>query len=1077
MGEPQPQEQILIPGVSAAVKALALTDLVDSTGLFARLGDRRAAEISARHERLARDLLLRCAGREIDKTDGFLALFDRAVDAVRFALAYHRGLAELGGQEGVELEARVGIHLGEVILRANPPEDVARGAKPIEIEGYAKPIAARVMALAKGRQTLLTRAAFDLARQAAAREPVADGQLRWLAHGAYALKGVAEPVEVFEVGETGFAPLRVPKSTAKARRAVAAGDEITLGWRPAPGLEIPRRPHWWLAEKLGEGGFGEVWRAAHEKTGESRVFKFCYQPDRLRSLQREVTLFRLLKESLGTRDDIARILDWNFDEAPYFLEVEYTEGGNLLEWVAEQGGPEAVPLATKLELVAQVAEALAAAHSVGVLHKDVKPSNVLVTTGRDGRPEVRLTDFGIGLVTDRQVLASRGITVFDLTEMVAESTGSGGGTHLYMAPELVEGRAATVQADVYALGVMLYQAVAGDFTRSLAPGWRRDVPDEILQEDIAALVDGRPERRMRDAQQVAERLRSVEERRARREAERREAELREAERRALERAHRRRKLALALAAASVAVLLVVSFLALQAIDARREAERRRGQAEGLVGFMVGDLREKLEPIGRLDILDEVGNQAIEYFEAVPVEDLSDEELFRRSETLRQIGEVRVNRGNLGSALAAYEESLSIAEILAARAADDRERLKGLGASHFGVGLVHWRQDELEAAEREFRAYLDVAGRLAALAPDEPEGQMEVAYAHSNLGSVHEARQSYEAALREYQASLEIRRRLVAADPVHGEWLAGLATAHNKVGSLLEQTGDLATAQDHYQADLEIQRRLLAATPDDLRLRRALSTAHSFLGNLSLSRGDLSAAEHHYGEALEILSDLVRHDPSNARWRRNHATVRARLGEILALRGDVDRALEETEAAVAVLVELVDHEPADVYWRGDLALLNRSLGELRTERAEPLKALEPLERAKALFRERLAESPEDAYLRQQLSQVETLLGVALQALGDTADARLRWRDAVAVLGPEVARSADPRTLDAWTRPLLHLGRNAEARTVLERLDRIGYRHPDLLRLRSSPSSSPDLPFPDPISPETRAGSGAHPSRRL
>ncbi|MGD2116546.1 MAG: protein kinase, partial [Acidobacteriota bacterium] len=646
---------------SARVKTLVVTDLVDSTRLFAELGDLKAGRLSVRHERMARDLLAECGGREIDKTDGFLILFDRAVDAVRFALGYHGRLAELSGAEGVELTARVGIHLGEVYERHNPPEDVARGAKPVEVEGFAKPVAARVMALAEARQTLLTRAAFDLARQGAASEPIRvdgmKGRLRWLAHGPYRLKGVDEPVEIFEVGVTGFAPLLVPKSTAKARRAVSGEDELTLGWRPAPGLEVPRRAHWILVERLGEGGFGEVWLGTHEKTGEKRVFKFCYRADHLRSLQREVTLFRLLKESLGTRDDIARIIEWNFDKAPYFLESEYTEGGNLLEWVAERGGIDRIPLATRLELIAQVADALAAAHSVGVLHKDVKPSNVLIREGARGAPSVRLTDFGIGLVTDRSALTDRGITVFDLTEMVAESTSTPGGTHLYMAPEVVEGRTPTVQADVYALGVMLYQFLVGDFSRSLAPGWRRDLDDDLLLEDISAMVDGHPERRLRNAQEVADRLRSLEERRAQRDAERRERAERKAERRALERAQRRRKLSAVIAAVATIVLAVVSTLAYQAIEAREEAEHRRAQAENLIGFMVGDLRKKLEPIGRLDVLDEVGDQALDYFDTVPADDLTDDEIYRRSQALYQIGEVRASQGDLAAALEAYRESL------------------------------------------------------------------------------------------------------------------------------------------------------------------------------------------------------------------------------------------------------------------------------------------------------------------------------------------------------------------------------------------------------------------------------------
>jgi serine/threonine-protein kinase len=104
-----------------------------------------------------------------------------------------------------------------------------------------------------------------------------------------------------------------------------------------------------MESKLGEGGFGEVWLARHAKTGEQRVFKFCFEAEHLRSLRREVTLFRLLKEELGERHDIARVLDWSFDEPPYYLESEYATGGSLIEWEDEQGGIDQVPLPRRLE--------------------------------------------------------------------------------------------------------------------------------------------------------------------------------------------------------------------------------------------------------------------------------------------------------------------------------------------------------------------------------------------------------------------------------------------------------------------------------------------------------------------------------------------------------------------------------------------------------------------------------------------------------------------------------------------------------------------------------------------------------
>ncbi|MCP3961743.1 MAG: hypothetical protein GY719_28205 [bacterium] len=170
---------------------------------------------------------------------------------------------------------------------------------------------------------------------------------RWLAHGTYLFKGVEEPVEIFEAGVDRFAPLTPPGETEKVRRQDHEG---ILGWRPAAGQMIEARPNWELERKLGEGGFGEVWLAIHPKTGDRRVFKFCFDGERLRGLQREITLFRLLKEELGDREDIARILDWNFDRVPYFIESEYTAGGSLVDWAHDEGGLGAVPLATRLEI-------------------------------------------------------------------------------------------------------------------------------------------------------------------------------------------------------------------------------------------------------------------------------------------------------------------------------------------------------------------------------------------------------------------------------------------------------------------------------------------------------------------------------------------------------------------------------------------------------------------------------------------------------------------------------------------------------------------------------------------------------
>jgi putative peptide modification system cyclase len=209
------------------MRALLCADLVDSTALVERLGDIPAAELIRRHDRLARDLVHRHGGQEIDKTDGFLLLFNRALDAVAFALAYQRALRELGVECGQPLRARVGIHLGEVLIWQNAAADVSQGAKPVEVEGLAKPVAARLMGLALPGQVLLSGAAFNLAQRAAGELGDAARSLRWLTHGRYRFKGVPQPQLVHEVGEVGFAPLRSPPSSAKAWR------DVPLWRRPA----------------------------------------------------------------------------------------------------------------------------------------------------------------------------------------------------------------------------------------------------------------------------------------------------------------------------------------------------------------------------------------------------------------------------------------------------------------------------------------------------------------------------------------------------------------------------------------------------------------------------------------------------------------------------------------------------------------------------------------------------------------------------------------------------------------------------------------------------------------------------
>src|SRR4029434_4020700 len=105
---------------------------------------------------------------------------------------------------------------------------------------------------------------------------------------------------------------------------------------------------------------------------------FCFRADRVRSLKREVTLFRVLRERAGQHPRIVNVHDVYLNEPPFYVAMDFVEGNALPTWIESQGGFDQVSMETRVEIVAQVADALHAAHEAGVLHRDVKPGNILI---------------------------------------------------------------------------------------------------------------------------------------------------------------------------------------------------------------------------------------------------------------------------------------------------------------------------------------------------------------------------------------------------------------------------------------------------------------------------------------------------------------------------------------------------------------------------------------------------------------------------------------------------------------------------------------------------------------------------
>ena len=894
-----------VPAADTVLKAIVVCDPGDRAAWAQQFGDSTAGALWDQQLARVHALLAEHGGMALAGSGGLHMVFDRPLQAVRFALAYQCALPFDTQEHVAPVRARIGVHLGEVAFRHElAPADTDRTLYP-HVDPQARDTAGRLATVASPGQILLTRSAFDLARQSTI-EGLSD--VRWLAHGSYEVDGLHEPIDLFEVGVEGASPLRPPQESRRARRQMV--QSTVAGWRPAPGLEMPLRPHWTIERKLSEGGFGEVWLARHGKTHEPRVFKFCYDATSLRALQREITLFRLLKETLGERGDINRIFDWNFEEAPYFIESAYTAGGDLAAWAAEQGGLATIPLATRLEIVAGVATALAAAHSVGVLHKDVKPPNVLMTSDAGGRVQILLSDFGIGHVTEKQRLAEAGITMVGLTEGTeAESHGSvGGGTRLYMAPEVLEGKPATVRADIYALGVMLFQMVVGDFTRALAPGWERSVQDELLREDIGAAVDGF-DQRLGDASRLADRLRRLESRReerAARERQRLEAEQAKA---ALVRGRRRRKYMLLLLA------VVTVFAGSMVFQSRRIAREARA-AEQVSDFLV-ELFEVADPykaggnqITAREILDRgadrietelrdqpairarlmhimgvvYGNLGL-YPEATSLlqqalatrRQLSGSEHLDVAETQDALADVLADKYEYSRAEELYAQALTTRRKLLgdehALVADSmhglafalltqnkpeqarplaqnalRLRRKLLGEAHPAVAASLQTLGSVLMVERDFGdaegALREAIAMYRKLLGDDA---LEVAEAMHLLARLHLRQKQHEAARDLLERSLTIKRRSL------GESHVSLADGLGNLGVVARQMGDLPRAEELFQKTLGIYRASLEGE------RLPMVYILHYLAQVTGIRGDFVRAEELGREALALVRQLGNND--------------------------------------------------------------------------------------------------------------------------------------------------------------------------------------------------------------------------
>ncbi|WP_417493285.1 TIR domain-containing protein [Maricaulis sp.] len=348
---------------------------------------------------------------------------------------------------------------------------------------------------------------------------------------------------------------------------------------------------------------------------------------------------------------------------------------------------------------------------------------------------------------------------------------------------------------------------------------------------------------------------------------------------------------------SLLLAVIMSGLTLVAFSARSEAERRKADAEDLIEFMLSDLQDKLEPVGRLDVLDAVGEKVVAYYAAQPTRQLSADALGRRSRAFHLLGEIESAEGDLEAAYGHFRRAYDATHQLLLIAGDNPDRIFEHSQSAFWVGYYAWRQGRLDDAEAQFLEYRDLAERLTEIDEDNMEWLAERAYANTNLGVIYLQSARLPEAREAFLAAAALAADLAARQPDTIQAHVDHANALAWVATVLEMTDGRDAAIAARQQEIAIYEDQLAAEVDDWNIRRDAINAERALARLLIAPGpdtpsaDLEAALAIL-EATSFEADaLLQRDPANGNWRLTTVRQRLWLAQARLIGGDTAGARE------------------------------------------------------------------------------------------------------------------------------------------------------------------------------------------
>mgnify|MGYP002622206453 FL=1 len=405
-----------------------------------------------------------------------------------------------------------------------------------------------------------------------------------------------------------------------------------------------------------------------------------------------------------------------------------------------------------------------------------------------------------------------------------------------------------------------------------------------------------------------------------------------------------RILRIAVVTASVALFVTVGLLAMlgTALATVREQEKQVQQewrrAEGHARFMLVDLADSLEKIGRLDLLEPVARRTLQHYESVPWLETR-LTVKAHAAALGRLGDVLFATGDTAAALECFGESYRLRRDLLAEYPTDAELMHNVALTWERIGDVKRATGHLASALECYETSRDIRDRIRSLPGEEEDGSFGFALCLGKIGEVHKDMGHLDSARTTHLAELGLMRQLASATPDNRRRLYGLAVSYGRLGDVEKDLGNIATALESQSECCEIAKRLVAAESNNVLYLRCLATGLERVGDIQKGQGALMPAQESYEASLGIAQRIHAWDPSNVVCQRDVSVSLEKIGDVHAQRGDWQEALQAWQDSLKMTRRIVEGDPHNASWRGDLYLGLEKVGLAQKNTGDLSAALE------------------------------------------------------------------------------------------------------------------------------------------